>query len=365
MTENPIKWLWDTIRVWAARETQNYLFVPFHTDADMPLVADASYFRLWLKDMNLTQSRKWFTDIYPAVHSSVRLNFGGQPDQTFARVAAPSEAVMGPGERRNYIMSELIPFNGGTVEIEAALFALRGQNHLKATVDVLASTVGILADFSNLVAAPLTEAVSIVQKLSSGLESILQTSQGQVHLALHQGLREGPASADNSLRPGYFAVILATAAQVKRERLKVEGGQLLYSPAEGKPTERLTSYEYMLFELEGTAERNDYRHLKDIAEPMNAALDAVIDGDKGAIKLTKKRLLKAVSRSPDVAQDDQRRILDALDKELKDARKRASEFGAAGVARQDLDAVVGKWAEPIETFKGLGPVQPDEPIFTE
>ena len=77
------------------------------------------YLRIWLSDMFLARDRAWFRDRHPAVHASVRLTFANWPGLEFTAVARPPEGMLGPGERRDYPLTPLIPYSGGVVELEA------------------------------------------------------------------------------------------------------------------------------------------------------------------------------------------------------------------------------------------------------
>jgi hypothetical protein len=353
---NPITSLWTMIRDWAVQPTQAYQLVPFYGPDTPPLIPNASYFRLWLKGMNLTHSRRWFTDTYPAVQSSVRLAFDKRADQTFTRVVGPSKEVLGPGVWQNYVLSELLPFNGGTVEIEAGLFALRGENHLL-------STIGILADFSRLVTTPLTDSLGVIEKLAAGMESVLRSTQSGIHLAFHQGLHAGAADDDNALRPGFFAVLLATEQQIRRTGLSIWDGRLCYSPTPGAPASPLTTVDHMLFEIEGRPDRDNYRQLPDLLEPLDAFKEAIIRNDQQAEGAAKVRLLLALEKVPDLAQNDRPRIRDAFNKELKDLRNNVKLFGAAGGPAKTLDTIIAKWADPIENYVGSAPFKADAADF--
>src|SRR3954452_10224345 len=55
-----------------------------------PIVADASYFRLWRAGAKLEQTRAWFSDWHPAVHAVVSRDFGHISDEVVAVIAPTS-----------------------------------------------------------------------------------------------------------------------------------------------------------------------------------------------------------------------------------------------------------------------------------
>src|ERR1700722_14736699 len=137
MPPSSIANLWDAIRGLAERSANQYLYVPIPKERtepefdDQPLKPERSYFRLWLTEMFLTQSKAWFKDWYPAVHSSVRLKFGNQSDVNFSRGVRAPEEPLANRVLLNYRLTELMPFNGGVVELGAGLLALEGKNYLR------------------------------------------------------------------------------------------------------------------------------------------------------------------------------------------------------------------------------------------
>ena len=56
----------------------------------------------------------------------MQLKFGDQPATIVTRVVRPPEDATKDGVLRNYEILPLTPFNGGTVEVQAALLAMQG-----------------------------------------------------------------------------------------------------------------------------------------------------------------------------------------------------------------------------------------------
>ena len=98
--------------------------------------------------------------------------------------------------------------------VEAGLIALKGTNHI-------AASIGILQSFSGLVAAPISQALEVAQKVSSGMDSLVGANQGQVRLAFHREF-VSKGGGGSEFKPGYIAVIAADAGHVKEESLSVK-----------------------------------------------------------------------------------------------------------------------------------------------
>ena len=358
MSTNPFKKLLDTIKGWADKNANHYLYVPIpkgRTDADYddaPLQADRAYFRLWLNEMFLTKSREWFRDWYPAVHSSIGLKFGDYGTVNLSRVARSPEEVLAKGVLVNYSLSDLVPFRGGVVEVEAGLLALKGKDYLQ-------STIKILQDFSGLIAAPLSQALNVAEKVSSGMQDVLSGSDGEVHLALHQTFTSAGGGGLHDLKPGYLAVILATPQEIITEQLHVKQEKLCYAAQPGAQPTPLLGYDYMLFRIEGRKERDDWR-LKNIQEPLDKAAEAMLQGEDEKAKAYKLVAITTALQSPDLAVHDRRRVVQAIKDELSEIG--AIGLGAVGGEVRDLNSIVAARAMPVPQAIALGEMTFEEAL---
>ena len=90
-----------SVKSWVNQSAEHQLRVAIPTErtdsaqAVGPLVPHASYFRLWLSDMFLSQQRAWFVNWQPMVHALVKLKFGDRDGVHLASVAHPSKAADG------------------------------------------------------------------------------------------------------------------------------------------------------------------------------------------------------------------------------------------------------------------------------
>jgi hypothetical protein len=304
--------LWDSVKAWVTQPGEHQLraSIPLErTDLAQPLeplVPHASYVRLWLAEMFLDQQRDWFIDWQPMVHSVVKLKFGDRDGVSLASVAQPPKAPAGTTVLLNYKMTELLPFNGGTIEIEAALTALQSGNQLEPAVRILQL-------FSGLVSVPLTPVLGIAEKLATGVQEVIAASNGKTHLAIHDALRTG---GPQGLSPGYVVVMRATADQVAADRLSVKESRLHYAPISGARPIPFDLYDYMLFFVETMKTRDDWR-LKTIQEPLDEAIKALVSGEKDRADAYRKVALTAALTSPDLTVVDRNRAALAVRDELK------------------------------------------------
>lgn len=352
--ENLALKLWNIVKGWAEQNADHHLYVPIlkgRTDEsydDSPLIADRSYLRLWLVEMFLTKKRNWFTDWFPAVHSSIQLKFGDHENVKLSHVAQAPENALSESVLLNFPVTELVPFRGGVLELEGSLLAMKGQNYLTTAISVLQS-------FSGLVVAPLDQVLTVAEKVSSGMQELLGTTQGQVHLGLHQAFTSA-GGGGNPLKPGYFAVILATANEVKNTGdLTIKNTRLHYR---GTP---FADHAYMLYKIEGRQERDDWR-LKNIQEPLDKAIEALIQGEKTKADAFKRVALIAAMQSSDLSIYDRRRVAKAILAEYDEIAELG--LGAVGDTIRDMNAILAARAIPIKQAIAEGELTFDE-LFEE
>src|SRR5215203_3823473 len=137
--------LWDVLSDLVHRDAQHLErivipgqnVVPASADA-VPLQAGEGYFRLWVTEMFLQADREWFRTFYPVVQSLTTFHFGGgtQPVEV-AQIAGPGHLQkLDPTNldrviQVDHTLTPLIPFAGGTVQVEAGLLAMQSDDLLQ------------------------------------------------------------------------------------------------------------------------------------------------------------------------------------------------------------------------------------------
>ena len=331
--------LWQWIQ--KATETSKYLWVPLEQgDA---FQAGETYLRISVAEMFLEKKFAWFSTWYPAVSVSAKLTFGDQPDQIITRVVQPPPTATVTGVLRNHVIVPLMPFNGGTVELQAVLLAMQGTNYLSAAID-------LLQDFSGLVGAPLSQALTVAEKVSNGLDKLRNQTKHDARLPYHDTFHGGGMGA-SELKKGYLALVRAEAGdgegEVNRDRLSVNDGQLFYSATPGATPGPFRGADYILLNIDLTDSRDDYWMLKSIDRAYKDFIDALEKGDVEAIADAEKSARTAVFRSDDLARFDRTRVWDAVEKEMNNIKSKYG-YGAAGIPSRDLDDIVGLWGISME-----------------
>ncbi len=310
--------LWD-------KTTKQMVYVPIDaarvdvTTDYVPLEYGRHYLRLWIANVYLAKQVQYLQTWYPAVHALVRFDFQGQPVD-FPTIADASRAGLtqeasGDVIARNFVLTPLIPFNGGVVSLDAGLIAVQGENYLKSFITTLSS-------FSALLAVPqFSSALNIASPLATGLQSLL--NDGGIHLALHDAFAAGQ-------RGGYWAAIRATEQEVDPSQLSVANGQLRFG-ANNSPLEGI---DHLLFRLEVTEAGPEYRSLSAIAAHVKAASEALADQDLEKADGFYRAAIIAAHEAPELTTADRTRVKTQLKNDyagLKD------DLGFAGLIGEDYD----------------------------
>ena len=350
---------WDTIKGLTHDAAAHNLYARLpkeQTDVtldDRPLLPEKAYFRVWLKEMFLADERKWFKTWYPAVSCSVRVPQGGGLTPTFTRVTGTDAQNVGPGVLKGYATTDLLPFRGGVVEIEASLLALQGQNYL-------ISAIKILKSMSELVGGPIAQAITMADKVSTGLEDLFKATGGELHLGFHDSFTSGGPATSGALRAGYHVVIRGTAREIDVSRLTVRSDQLYYAVTPGAAPQPLVGHDYMLFFIEARLDRDDWRRLTAIEEPLDQAIKALIEGDdEKAASFTKVALWNAMS-SPELAVHDRRRVAMAIKAELAQLASDDGTHGSTPDEEVNLATMMARSAPSVEDAMALGKLTPEE-----
>ena len=344
--------MWNTLLERLSPDEQNtsLLFnIPYEaTDQQYDatrIVPDRGYIRIWVASMNVSQTRNWFVESYPAVHTEVSVEFGDRKVGFTHITEANAEVFQNVhGVAVNYPVTNLLPYRGGTIEIHSVLLALHGAS------DMLGMGLSLLKGFNNVATrVPLGAAVEIASAVALGVQEIVNIGDGTPHLYLHQtldsggGLSPGPIGegidADSSdsggglspgINPGYQLIMNTNGEDIDTDHLRVQNHQLYYH------NELVSDYDYMLLRIEGCSHRSGWAGFDHINRPMQKAFEAIFDPE--ATDETKRLLRHAVGmavvRSNELTRSDQKRVFLEIMDELNDWQARVDEHQ---LTREDLE----------------------------
>jgi hypothetical protein len=285
--------------------------------------------RVSLSEFWLATDRSWTFDRTPVVKASAQVLFG-KPDrraldatvlekQKFAILVKPEA---GQGVSRDHLITGWIPYQGQSVELEAALYSVLGKNRLLTAID-------ILSEFASLVTPPISAALAVADRMATGIEKVIRSNGAEPALPLRTSLTA----------PGWVAIVGATEDKLPRAELDVnDAGQLCRN---GK---QLTGYDYLMLRVESCRERDDWR-TPDLDMVIAAALNAR-DND-GAKKVYKRRYDEALSKvylSPDFTTSQRKKLAKVVKEELDD-----TSYGAVSDGGVTLAEIVARRGLPSDS----------------
>ncbi len=314
--------LLDTLKSWWTEDSTKlgrWLLPAAQVDRSgdyQPLEARKHYVRLWLAEMFLRKQVDWGQQQFPAVHSMVTFTFGTESVQV-PNVADGSKVGLkddGKGDlvANNFVLTPLIPFSGGIVDLAAGLAAIKGQNNLQGFIKVL-------GDFSALLAAPqLSSVLNVAAPLAGGMQALF--GSGGSHLSFHDAYASGSSG-------GYIAVVRAPENQVDSRRLWVVADRLREGAdaASSVPFER---FDHMLLRLQVLDQRDDWESLTFVSEPMAKAAVALGAGRDEEAKTFFRAAILAVHGARELTETDRTR---AKLKLKADFAAMQDEFGVRGL----------------------------------
>ena len=265
-------------------------------DDYVKLVEGKHYIRLYLAEMYLKKQVQFLVNWFPLVQSLVNFQMGSElvdvPNVADASRVGAQKHGTGDVIARNYVMTPLIPFNSGVVQLSAALIGAQGDNILK-------DFISTLSEFSKLLAVPqFSAALSLAGPLTTGLQNLIN-GPGKLHLGLNDTF------SVNS-QGGYYAAVRATEEEVDKSKLRVEDNHLRI--VDGNDTKPFDLFDYMLFRVEVTTDRNDWDSLGRIQEPLGQARKAYADLNEELADANYRKALLAVREAPELTTADRIRV---------------------------------------------------------
>lgn len=327
MADSAVARLWNRLRRSFDADAALLQRVFFAEEGGTRMVPNDSYLRVWLSELFLAKEVAWGVERSPAVQASVRLLFGSGAPKTFATLSQPTPQQHGTGVAEDYQLTELMPYLGQSVELEAGLYEILGSNNLKTAID-------IVTDFASLVVPPVSAALSVADKVAGGIEKVIQANAKDPVLALHGTLAAPGGALTNELRPGWLAVVRATEQQLPAGSLHIQDGKL------HREQRRLTGFDYLVLRIEGRAERDDWR-TPDLDRAISEALYAKDLGRTADFTRQREQALSLIWFSADLTPAQRRQVAAAVKEELAEAAP-----GAAGTGEATVAAIVDRRGLP-------------------
>ncbi|WP_283133228.1 hypothetical protein [Rhizohabitans arisaemae] len=307
--------MWQRVSSWFHAQAE-HVHVEFLPEAGSePLAPYEGYLRVFLAEGFLADARTWGNDHYPALHGGVRLNFLGAEPSTFTRASRP--VLSAAGVRLDEPLTPLLPFNGGTVTLQAVLYQATSRGPLSSALIVATRLAG-------LVGSPLSTAAGIAGKVSEALDIVLEATGDQPLLGVDWTMVSA-GGGGNPVRSGHLVVLKAPQPPGP---LSIEGGRLL---AGGEP---MTGVDYLVLRVECRADRDDWRS-PELKALLDRAQEEAVYQSWERFHDHRNSAIVLILNSPDLTPVDRKRLAKAVATEL-DALKTE---GATGHEMPSLEEI--------------------------
>ena len=299
--------MWHRVEEWFDANATHLTVGYFPEQGSVPLNAYEGYLRLWFAEGFLAKAATWGNKHFPALHGGASLQFLGTEPIPFTTLTRPPGSWTVPGAQFDFPISSLLPFNGGTVEVEAALYQA-------SVAGPLATAVELVGSLASLMGPPLAAAASIADKVSDGLDAVLRSTGDQPVLGVHWTM-VAPGGGGHSVQPGHLVIVNAPQGQLGA--LSIHDGRLAVDTGNGP--ELLTGADYLVVRVECRQERDDWR-FPDLEALVRAAGAAAIEGHQATFKARRTEAIARAWNSTDLTPNDRKRVAKLLADEIDDAK---------------------------------------------
>lgn len=292
-----------------------------------PIVPGSGYFRVWAVEIRINQN-SWLTTYYPVLHSVVAFDYAGKRVELTRinsldslKASTQDNIEMDKVLALNFVLADLVPFNGGTVEISAGLLAMKEKDKVQAAIK-------IVSDFSTVLVVPqLTAVLSVVRPLANSVEQLIGLGDNQFRLGYHNTFTSSNSGGSNELRPQYIAVIASYLEDnISRtgEGHWVNNDHLCYIDPNPHSVSKIPvdiPRDYILLRLEVRRSRyEEWNNLTDLNEAFMEAMRLLPKGKKKADEQLG-IVISKVFTSSDIAENDRDVIAEALQNKYEERAK--------------------------------------------
>ncbi|MGI5499054.1 hypothetical protein [Lentzea sp. CA-135723] len=323
------------MRNWVSAEATQVTVKFFPDPGGTPLAPGTGYLRLWLAEGFLAQRTSWGNDHYPALYGGVTLNFLGLGNRPTPFSSLTERRTWNaPGAYLDFPMTTLLPYNGGVVEVDAALYRASGDGPLGVAAKVVSGLAG-------LIGPPLTVAGMIADKVSDGLDSILEAQGDDPVLGLHWSM-VADGGGNQTVRPGHIVVVNAPGGELLAN-LAIVDGRL---QADG---DLLTGVDYLVVRVETRTERDDF-WLPEFEELRTRAAEAYLLNQLETFENLRTTAICRAYTTTDFSRTDGLRLA----KLVADRIDEVKQLGAVPKVDRSIENLTSADLPTIEEIRGLG-----------
>lgn len=291
MPESFAHTLWTRVQGWFVANAEHVTVAFIADESGAAVQPNRGYLRIRFAEGVLSGGPNWGDKQFPVLHGCVSLSYQGGAPARFA--------TFGKLPERDRPISMLLPFTGGTVEVEAALY--------EATADgPLATAVDLVCGLAALTSPPLSVAAGLSDQVSAGLDRVLAGSEPV--LGLHATMVSPNGGGSTTLRPGHLVLLGAPQGDLAGSPV-IRDGRLHLG------AEPPADVDYLVIRVECLAERDDWR-FPELDALIRSAGEALVRNREEAHADRRKDAITRAWNSPDLIPSDRKRLALLVREEL-------------------------------------------------
>jgi len=287
--------MWTRVQGWFVAHAEQVTLAFIADETGEPVDPNRGYLRIRFAEGVASDCPNWGEKRFPVLHGCVSLSvLGAAPSRfaTFGRLPEPDQPI-----------SMLLPFAGGTVEVEAALYEAAADSPLDAAVD-------LVSGLASLTRPPLSVAAGLSDQVSEGFDRVL--SGNEPVLGLHATMVSPNGGGSTSLRPGHLVLLgapqgeLAGTPVIRDGRLHLQGADGTAPPAD---------VDYLVIRVECRTERDEWR-FPELEALVKSATEALVHNRESAYADRRREAIARAWNSPDLIPVDRKRLALLISEQL-------------------------------------------------
>lgn len=275
-------------------------FKPMNTlnlHTNFAIQADHGYFRVRFVDMRLARDVVGATILAPVLHAIFNIKLPPTDLHEVLIGAKPFQDTKGKNLHRVYIapqaITPIVPYKGNKIDTQLGLFSIPSRDLASEMLDLLGLLAGT-AQRPDIVAA-----FGVANAVRRGINALLGLNGANLLLGWQGEIGNGEQVQQE------YIVVTPSGTPLEKHRVSIFDRRLLY---DSRPVDQIS---YIVFAIEVSNRRSDWRHLPEVKKYFDAWNDARSVYNLPAQKYNQAvtELLRALRTSPNIVPADAERIV--------------------------------------------------------
>lgn len=275
------------------------------------ITPDTKYLNVFLRSMRITSIRKGLSKFYGTVHSYISVPYITKLEPAeFQVVATPSELKNQDAKHLDRVIKidqrllGPIPYRGGDVEVEVALFSVK-------SADLAEPFITVLEQMSSLAGVSyISTALPFMRPLKDGINLLTGADNDTI-------LEIGLATTFSKPQTGYYFIMRAKKGEVNPKSLKVDKD---YRLVDGSGS-AVKDYPYLVLAVEATDEHGSWFQIPELSNLYGDLQNEIRKYDLEGAKEVFASFRRTALTSPDLLTTDANRLVEMVEKKIQEVMK--------------------------------------------